>query len=38
MPSLEYRPLDSVNVAAAGSTRIFVIFMVISCEKTYDAI
>ena len=38
MPSLEYGPFDSVNVAAAGSARIFVIFRVISCEETYNAI
>ena len=38
MPSLEYGPLNSVNIAAAGSTRIFVIFKMISSEKTYNAV
>ena len=36
--AFEYGPFDSVNVAAAGSTRIFVIFRMISCEKSYNAI
>ena len=31
--AFEYGPFDSVNVAAAGSTRIFVIFRMISCEN-----
>lgn len=38
MLSLEYGPFDSVNVATAGGTRIFVIFKEISCEETYNAI
>ncbi len=38
MPSLEYGPFDSVNIAAAGSTRILVIFKMISPKKTNSAV